>query len=382
MTDYIELLKIETYAKLKWLNFEIKRISKHEIDHPSVLRDLLKSGDKINRFIHLAEINSTLPKSGITNQLIMEATKLELTLDRAAAYISTLQRERDEDRLIRCIILDIIQKSGISTEDILVSLNAPFSTINYDPVPLITGYPWSAFTFTDSAAFFHEIGHLVFLKYQDIRYRMIEIVENFFQQYEKKNSGIKKNRNEDAKKMTKRAMSYWGEPRLDELFADIYATFISGPIYYENVINMVMKENGSHFDLKELDEHPPSGVRAQVCELVCSGHWLGSKEFISLKDVFNKIRSNAKIPYETGIICSINLLKELVSTSIQSIYDYVPGAIIFEPASLEEGKSSDKIPFFVKTLYNGLSIKLKNKEKYNLWEKDAIGEILQFSKNL
>ena len=158
MADYIELLKIEAYAKLKWLNFEIKRISKHEIDHPLVLRDLLKSVDKINRFIHLAEINSTLPKSGITNQLIMEATKLELTLDRAAAYISTLQRERDEDRLIRCIILDIIQKSGISIEDILISLNAPFSTINYDPAPLITGYPWSAFTFTDSAAFFHEIG--------------------------------------------------------------------------------------------------------------------------------------------------------------------------------------------------------------------------------
>ena len=381
MIDYIELLKIEAHAKLKWLNFEKERISKYEIDHPSVLRDLLNAGDKINRFIQLTEINSTLPKSGITNQLIMEATKLEFTLDRAATYISTLQRERDEDRLIRCIILDVIRKSGISTEDILISLNAPFATINYDPVPLITGYPWSAFTLIDSAAFFHEIGHLVFFKYEDILYQMIKVVENFFQQYEKKNSGIKKNRNEDTKKMIKHAISYWGELRLDELFADIYAAFISGPIYYETVINMVMKEKGSHFDLKESDEHPPSGVRAQVCELVCSGTWLGNREFIILKDIFDKIRSNTRIPYETEIICSINLLKELVSTSIRLIYENVPGAIKFEPASLEEGKSMNKIPFFVKTLYKGLSIKLQNKEKYDLWEKDAIDEILHFLKN-
>lgn len=382
MTDYIELLKIEAYSKLKWLEFEIKRASQYENDHPLVLRDLLNAGDKINKFIRLTEINSTLPKSGITNQLIMEAHKLESTLDRAAAYISTLQRERDEDRLIRCIILDIIRKSGISTEDLLVSLNSPFSTTNYNPAPLITGYPWSAFTFTDSAAFFHEIGHIVFFKFQGIRYQMIKVVENFFQQYEKKNSGIKKNRNEDTKKMTKRAISYWDELRLDELFADIYAAFISGPIYYENVINMVMKEEGSHFDLKESDEHPPSGVRAQVCELVCSRPWLENREFVILKDIFSKIRSNTKIPYDTEIICPMNLLKELVCTSIQSIYDNIPEAIIFEPIILEEGTSSDKIPFFVKTLYKGLSIKLQNKEEYNLWEKDAIGEILHYFKNL
>ena len=43
MTDYIELLKIEAYAKLKWLNFEIKRMSKYEFDHPSVLLDLLNT---------------------------------------------------------------------------------------------------------------------------------------------------------------------------------------------------------------------------------------------------------------------------------------------------------------------------------------------------
>ena len=381
MTDYIELLKIEAYVKLKWLNFEIKRMSKYEIDHPSVLRDLLNVGGKIDRFIHLAEINPTLPKSGITNQLITESTNLEMALDKAAAYITTLQRERDEDRLIRCMILDVIRKSGISTEDILVSLNSPFSTPTYDPAPLITGYPWTAFTFTDSAAFFHEIGHLVFFKYPGIHYQMIDVVENFFKQYEKKNSGIKKNRNEDTKKMTKLGMLYWDEPRLNELFADVYASFISGPIYYENVINMVLKDEISRFGLEELDEHPPSGVRAQVCELVCSGTWLGSREFIMLKDIFNKIRSNTKIPYETETICSINLLKELVSTSIRLIYDNVPGAIMFEPASLEEGKSIDKIPFFVKTLYKGLSIKLQNKEKYNLWEKDAIGEILHFFKN-
>jgi hypothetical protein len=381
MTDYIELLKIEAYAKLKWLNFEIKRMSKYEIDHPSVLLDLLNTRDKIDRFIQLAEINATLPKSGITNQLVTESTNLEIALERAATYITTLQRERDEDRLIRCMILDVVRKSGISTEDILVSLNSQFSTIFYPPAPLITGYPWTAFTFTDSAAFFHEIGHIVFFKYPGIDYQMIEVVENFFKQYGKKNSGIKKNRNEDTKKMTKLGILYWSVPRLNELFADIYASLISGPIYYENVINMVLKDQSSRFTLEELDEHPPSGVRAQVCELVCSGPWLGSREFIKLKDIFNKIRSNAKIPYETETICSINLLKELVSMSIRLIYDNVPGAIKFEPASLEEKKSMDKIPIFVKTLYNGLSIKLQNKEKYDLWEKNAIADILHFLKN-
>ena len=67
--------------------------------------------------------------------------------------------------------------------------------------------------------------------------------------------------------------------------------------------------------------------------------------------------------------------------SIRLIYDNVPGAIKFEPASLEEKKSMDKIPIFVKTLYNGLSIKLQNKEKYDLWEKNAIADILHFLKN-
>ncbi len=381
MTESIEFLKIEASAKLKWLNFEIRKPLQKETGHPLILQNLSRISDKIVEFIRLIDINSTLPNNDLAKEIIRKSKNLVSDLDRAAAYISALQRERNEDRLIRSLILDTIQKYGISIDDLLVSLNSQFSSTTYEPAPLITGYPWSAFTLTDSAAFFHEIGHIVFFKYSDIQYLMDEVVEDFFLQYEKKNSGTNNRRNEEIKKITKNGKTYWDEYRLNELFADIYASYISGPIFYENVINMVLKDENSQFDLKDIDPHPPSGVRAQVCNMVSSDHWRGNREFILLNDIFKEFQSNIRIPYETRVICSPDLMSELVKTTTKFIANKVSGTIRFEPAQLEGGESSGKISYFIRILYKGLDIKLRDSKSYISWEKKAIKDMIRFVNN-
>lgn len=378
MTESLELLKIEVTAKLNWLNFEIDRLSQNAIEHPQVLHNLLTITEEISDFIHLIEINSTLPNNYLYLEIIRQSKGLWFELDKAANYISALQRETDEDRLIRELIFDVVQKNGISIGDLLINLNSPFSCISYDPVPVITGYPWNAFTLIDNAAFFHEIGHIVFWMYSDIEILMTEIVVDFFSKYRKENSGIDNKRNEEINKVAENGKMYWNEYRLNELFADFYAAYISGPIYYETIINMALTDPNSPFELNLLDVHPPSGIRMEVCKMVCSEYWQKNKEFILLDEHFKKYTSNNKIPHETQIICSSDLINELVKWSVQFITDKIPETIRFKPSGPQKDALSDEIPSLVKLLYEGLVVKLQDSENYNNWEKKAIRKMLRF----
>ena len=382
MTESVNALKIEASSKLRWLSFEIDRMSKNGNSHPIVVRNLTFTANEIYNFIRLIDINSTTPNDDLGLEILRKSKVLWGNLDKAAIYVSMIQRENNEDRLIRELVLDLAQKNGIPIKDLIVSLTSPFSCTPYDPVPVVTGYPWDVFTLIDSAAFFHEIGHIVFDAYHDIEIKMKNIVKTFFLEYKRRNSGPSNKRNGDIRRATEKGIEYWNEDRLNELFADIYAAYISGPVFYETVINMAFTAQSAPFELNDFDEHPPPGIRMEVCKKMCSNDWHDEKEFIKLINLNEECVSNKKIPTETQIICSSDLTNELVKSGELIIYDKLPKTIRFKPPQTNQDILSDKMPYLLKLLYEGLVVRLGSDRDYENWEIEAIRNMIRFVNKL
>ena len=384
MQDYLKSKVAEYSILLDWIEDEIKRLRTKNGNHAHLVKCL---HDKI---VELRELHKRLRIiAGIEeDRLTLRAMQIIHTIEYQIYiltyyYIPGLQRENTNDLFIRSLILSAKQHCGLSwVKDVLVRLDSHHATFpGITEIPIIFAPPQQGVSISDMTGVYHELGHDVFQRFEEIGDNLVTTVAQYFSELRQNVGPMAPQKRKERDHMIEDAIDYWGVERLNEIFSDIYATFVCGPAYYFSCVDIAIRMGSNLFRIDATDVHPPWATRVYACHKTLLPIYQNEDVVISTQNIWDAYTSaQQKNPY-LEIICPRALIYQLVDMANQSIEQLLPDAQRFSEPIPDSSKLKDFSPS--ETLENILNkwskILLTEPENCAEWEKNVF-KILQIHK--
>ena len=125
------------------------------------------------------------------------------------------------------------------------------------------------------------------------------------------------------------ATQYWSESRLEELFCDIFATYVLGPAHYASFVDLALRTNYNPFRVLP-DAHPPLAARVRACyETLASAH--RSEALVTtLHDAWAVHERGHGTNHEYALTCGNAVLDALRDEALRCIAAYLPSAVRYD----------------------------------------------------
>jgi hypothetical protein len=375
MHEYVNSKVTEYSLILNWIESEISILQAKSIH--SYIINLLK-----DKLLDLKQLHSRLKAIlGIQdNRVISRALPIIHEIEYQAHiltdyYIPGLKREEKSDLFLRALLLSNTERWGLSwIKDILVRLDGPHAIFSgLIEIPIIFAPPQQANSLLDMAGIYHEVGHNVFQRFEKIADNLTETIFGYFSGLMKEIGPMRPEKRAQREEAIEDAKEYWAIERLSEIFSDIYATYICGPVYYFSCVDMAVKMGGNPFYVSTKDVHPPAAARVNACYKVLLPNYQGEETIILVQKIWNTYTECYQRTPDFDLKCANALIDLIVKTSLQEIQNLLPNAQHYSSAviDLSQAKmltSSDSLEII---LSKSLKILLKEAEYYPEWEKNA-----------
>ena len=291
-------------------------------------------------------------------------------------YLPALRRESDADIAVRGIMLNAARRCGLTwIEDMAVRLDGAQATVSaITESPVVFGPPQHSASLLGMAGLYHELGHNAFQRFLAITDNLAAVTSSHFSEFRRQAGPLTPEELTERNRTIDEALNYWKLERLNEVFSDVFATFVCGPAYYSLSVDMALTLAGDPFDVDPIDVHPPPAARVYVCQRALSSHYLNELFVSLLRDIWNDYLRTLSRNSQFELTCAPELLDRLVQSSIQSIETYLPEAKRYErPLPIEADLMQIPSDATLEILLNqGGQILLKKPERYTDWEQKAV----------
>ena len=377
MLEYIKAKVAEYAVVLSWIDQELQKIDAERPDHHQLiirLQSKLAEAQKLHdRLKTLARIgNARLLRRAFP--IIHELEYVTFLL--ASNYVPALQKEGKADLFLEQLLLATMQKCGLNwIKDTIVQLSGEHAIISGSSlveIPLIFAPPQHAASFSDMPGLYHELGHNVFERFQVIADELAVMVTQHFAQFRRKAGPITPEQRYERDQAINDALDYWGRERLNELFCDIFATYVCGPAHYVSCVDMGLRDDRDPFQVEDGDVHPPLSARVYACRrsltpdqrkeqvvMVVNNTWRGHERLRTGNGVFD-------------LVCSNVLVDRLVETSIRCIEQVLPTLKRYSK-SLSQDKNAEQVSqeSSLEDILNwGTYLLFTQPERYADWERN------------
>jgi hypothetical protein len=373
MQEYLDSKVAEYSILFKWIESEINRLRSENKNHAQLIdtlqdnfKQLQESYERLKAIINLK--SERLVQRAIPIIHDIEYQILVLTY----YYIPGLQRENANDLFFRNVVLSVLQRCGLSwVEDVLVRLDshhAIFPAVT--EMPILFAPPQHVKSASDMAAIYHELGHDVFQHFPDILQNLSRAIFGYFSELRLSIGSMSPEKRSERNKMIDSALAYWSAERVNELFSDIYATFVCGPAHYFCSVDVAIRMGRNPFHINVADVHPPWAARINACYNMLLPVYQNGEEVELIRRVWNSYASSQPKDKDYNFFYSEDLIKQLVDVAIWNIEQYVPNTQRYSK-SLQCLAKAD--PLKEKNLENILNARLvlllSEPAGYEEWEK-------------
>ena len=380
MLDYLNTRVIRYSSFFEWIQQEINDLEKKNPHHKFIfdcLKDKVSSLEeeckKLENIIDLKEERIYERAFPIIHFLDSEISGI------TEFYITAIQKETKNDLFIRDIMLEFVKRGGIYwIKDIIVSLESNYGI--HAPIvdaPIIFGPFYQHVSLSGISLFQHELGHNVFYKNIDkLENELFSIVHSYFSNMGISSGPLDPMVRQERDKKIQMSTVYWNNERLNELFCDIYATYICGPSYYFSNIDVAIRTGTEPKLVDQNDEHPPWDTRIYACYKTLLEIHREEEVVKSMNNLWEKYLKIKKNDPLCNFTCSHNLIDKIVEGSIKNIKELLPSASpCCEP--LLDHSELDKISSLtLKHILDNQLVKiLKDPNNYPKWERNAFEAI-------
>ena len=368
--------KISEYSiVLERIEAQIQSLDIYRLNHHSSLLQFLKdklsqarnSYTELNLIVKLGD-ERLLPR-GLERLHIIEYQTYYVSYH----YLPALQNEGPSERAIRELLLSVSQRfSLVWIKDLIVKLDSQLATYSGLDIPIFFAPPKAKISFLEMPGLYHEIGHNFFRKFgKEIGASLKVEVIQYFSALRNETSPRRSEQDETYK----RAIDYWNDMRLEEIFCDIFATWTCGIAHYVSCVDMGLLYECDPHEINFDDEHPPMSSRVYVCrEALIDIQRKENLTEIARVSWSDHLKTYSENP-DFRLICSQKLLRKLVKVSISKIEEYLPNAKRYD-ASLPSDTYVEDLNStlsFEDILNRATKILLLFPEKYSEWE----GKVIQ-----
>jgi len=377
MLDYLNAKATDYAIILSWASQELRGLQLKRPEHSQLVARLQGKLNEVQSLLTLLQIilrigHPRLIAGAFRTIHIIEFWTIIITYH----YIPALQRQSKGDISLRRLLLPTAARCGLSwIEDIAVRLDGPQAIISVlTQTPVIFAPPQHSASLLDMAGLYHELGHNVFRRFPEIADSLAAAVSGYFADFRQKVGPMAPGKRAERNRAIEDALRYWQVQRLDEVFCDIYATFVSGPVYYFSCVDMTLRRDRDPFRVDIGDVHPPLAARVYVCHRALAPVHQNEHVMVITRNTWNTHASALGRNAEFEFICADALLDRIEETAIRSIEKYLPGARRYEKplppmSDTEQVARSESLE---DVLNIGARILLTNPDRYADWEKEAL----------
>ncbi len=374
MQVYLDSKVVEYSVLFDWIESEINRLRAENKNHAQLVDYLHNKYTELQKSYERLKVILKLKSKRLVQRALPIIHDIEYQiLVLTYYYIPRLQRENANDLFIRKVVLSVLQRCGLSwIEDVLVCLDNHHAIfLAMTEMPIIFAPPQHVISTSDMAAIYHELGHDVFQHFPDILNNQSRAVFRYFSQLRQSASTMSPEKRKARNKMIDNAMTCWSAERLNELFSDIYATFICGPAHYFLSVDIAVRIGRNPFFINIADVHPPWATRINACYRTLLPAYENEDKVQVIRRVWDSYASTQQKDINYDWLYPEDLIEQLVDGAIRNIEQFVPNAQRYSK-SLQEFSEVDDSPSdkgLEDILNERLIVLFSNPVRYGEWEK-------------
>lgn len=372
MIEYIRAKTAEYQTTLGWIEDELRKLQSEKPEHARLISDLIGKLDEPKELLRKLMIISSLnPPRYLARAktLIHEIEFWVIVL--TYHYLPALHKEKAEDIGFRNLLLDITNRIGLSwIKDIIVRLDGGHATLSvFEEIPIFFAPPQQYISLIDAPGVYHEFGHNTVRRFINIIQILLVAVKNYYHSLQNRAGPLSPAQQTERQRFINAAIDYWNDIRLEELFCDIYATYVTGPAHYYSCIDMALRAEQDPYEVILSDEHPPLAARVKVSKNGLPAIY----DHCQLVDMIDKLWSTHIVNFTSNrnydLFCQDNLLEELTVIAIEAIGKYRPNLKRFDGQITNLlGKPNES--YSVEEILNiGTNLLLTQPQLYHAWEK-------------
>jgi len=373
---YLAVKAAEYSATINWIEWRLQSLPTLNEAHPTLSALLTQRIHAAQKRINRLKTIVSLGLSQLARRAVSVVNELEYdVIILSHYYLPALLKESLAEGRFRIMALSAAKRSGLDwVDDIIVCLQGGHAVIpTLDRCPLLFAPPHQATTLLDLPGMFHEFGHIIYLRFQDVPGTLSHAVQSHFRDLEQAPAPLDPQQQVERRKAIVDAATYWNFSRLNELFCDIYATYVCGPAHYYSFVDLAIRSGEHPYEVDHADEHPPLGARVEACRMSLFPHHAGS-HFCRDVGSFWQAHTESEAPgAEFKLICGAELLRVLVDAGMGAIQRVVPTASRYVRDLAAEVPSYPATSSSLEELLNDAVVALlKDPEGYPGWERPFV----------
>jgi len=380
--EYLKAKTAEYTVVLSRIDKELQALGSKKVDHQwlvNYLQEKLQKAQTLHKTLQSIVENG---HSKLLPRALPMVHDIQLsTLILNYYYLPALQKENQADLALRKILLSSAKRCGLFwLEDIAVNLDGHLAIVPTPPeAPLIIAPPQQAVSLLEMPGLYHELGHDVFQKFHEIAENLDTSVYLYFNELRQKSGPITPERKIERNQQIGEAVQYWNTDRLNEIFCDIFGTFACGVAHYISCVDLGLRSSRKPFDVDFWDEHPPLSARVYACYKALTPNQQSEQSVITIHRAWENYTKAYTQEYNFKLICSEDLLDNIVEVAISDIQNFLPDSHRYEVPLPDNGQIQE-IPLDASLediLNRAAHILLTCPESYPDWESKAF-KILGF----
>lgn len=371
MIEYIRAKTAEYQTTLGWIEGELRKLQSEKPEHSQLISGLISKMDEPKDILRKLVIISSLdPPRYIARAktFIHEIQFWVIVL--TYHYLPALHKEKAEDIGFRNLLLDISNRVGLSwIKDILVRLDGGHATLSvFDETPIFIAPPQQYVSLIDAPGIYHEFGHNTVCRFKNIIQILLVAVNNYYHSLQQKAGPLSPAQQKERQRFINAAIDYWDDMRLEELFCDIYATYVSGPAHYYSCVDMALREERDPYEVNFGDEHPPLAARVIVCKKGLPSTYDQCRLVGAINNFWSAHIANFNSNSYFDLICIDDLLDDLTNVAIGAIQQYLPHLRRFDEQIANLMSNSNGCSSLEEILNVGTNLLLTQPHLYHDWE--------------
>lgn len=315
--------KANEYSTISdWVEQELLQVDNFQSKHPYLHHELTaRISDARHRVRQLRTI-VLLNRPGLVPRGVSVVNQLQWDVYLLSEnYLPALKKEGQRESRFATVALDAAHRCGFSSiREILVSLSGGHAILSALPVsPLLFVPPHQVVTLLDIAGIYHEFGHVAFITHQQIGDVLTQTVTGHFRALEQAAGFLSPDERAKRHDQIRKAEQYWILSRLEELFCDIFASYVVGPAHYYSCVDMAIRWGDHPYEIDIADVHPPIGARVSVCRMALSPEQSISEVSEKSSGLWQYYAGARQTTADYRLFCDENLLREVVDQSIRTL---------------------------------------------------------------
>lgn len=308
--------------------------------------------------------------------IILNQTSIFLSIVETQ-YIRGLATPSKEELFLRLIFLSCVKRLGLNwVEDMVVQgsgelaiypefYGSPAMPAFHIPTGLLD-------SFLSLPGVYHEFGHSVFAQLPSILTAMQQVNRGFYNNLRGQLGPMQPHLRDAQLRRFQEAEEFWTERRMEEMFCDLFAQYVSGCANIISMVDLSMAKGSPTYDMDDLD-YPPDAARVRVCALALSTNQANESSTKHLLAEWEEyaLQFNDSQSYRDA--CPENLLRQFGQSVFATLASELPNLPRRQepPPDVQVAFTPATTISFEDAIHQGCAVLAWRRDNFESWWQDA-----------